>query len=101
MDRSSSYCIGGSEQNHPKEKEMQEGRVAVSRGLTNIFKKRRSERQRRKERYTQVNSVFQRIARRDKKAFLSEQCKGAEKNNKLGKTKDLFKKIEDTKGDTR
>ena len=54
-----------------------------------------------RERCTQLNADFQRIARRDKKAFLSEQCKGAEKNNKLGKTKDLFKKIEDTKGDTK
>ena len=51
-----------------------------------------------KERYTQLNAEFQRIARRDKKAFLSDQCKEIEENNKLGKTKDLFKKIRDTKG---
>ena len=51
-----------------------------------------------KERYTHLNSEFQRIARRDKKAFLSEQCKELEENNKKGKTRDLFKKIRDTKG---
>ena len=50
------------------------------------------------ERYTQLNSEFQRIARRDKKAFLSEQCKEIEENNRMGKTRDCFKKIEDTKG---
>ena len=51
-----------------------------------------------KERYTQLNAELQRIARRDKKAFLSDQCKEKEENNKLGKTRDLFKKIRDTKG---
>ena len=51
-----------------------------------------------KERYTQLNAEFQRIARRDKKAFLSDQCKEIEEYNKIGKTKDLFKKIRDTKG---
>ena len=51
-----------------------------------------------KERYTHLNAEFQRIARRDKKAFLSDQCKEIEKNNKMGKTRDLFKKIRDTKG---
>ena len=51
-----------------------------------------------KERYTHWNARFQRIARRDKKAFLSEQCKETEENNKMGKTRNLFKKIRDTKG---
>ena len=51
-----------------------------------------------KERYTHVNAEFQKIARRDKKAFLSDQCKEIEENNKMGKTRDLFKKIRDTKG---
>ena len=51
-----------------------------------------------KERYTHLNSEFQRIARRDKKAFLSDQCKEIEENNRMGKTSDLFKKIRDTKG---
>ena len=51
-----------------------------------------------KERYIHLNAEFQRIARRDKKAFLSEQCKEIEENNRMGKTRDLFKKIRDTKG---
>ena len=51
-----------------------------------------------KERYTYLNAEFQRIARRDKKAFLRDQCKEIEENNRMGKTRDLFKKIRDTKG---
>ena len=51
-----------------------------------------------KERYTHLNAEFQTIARRDKKAFLSNQCKEIEENNRMGKTRDLFKKIRDTKG---
>ena len=51
-----------------------------------------------KERYSHLNSEFQRIARRDKKTFLSDQCKEVEENNRVGKIKDLFKKIRDTKG---
>ena len=51
-----------------------------------------------KERYTHLNAEFQRIARRHKKAFLSDQCKEIEENKRLGKTRDLFKKIRDTKG---
>ena len=51
-----------------------------------------------KERYCHLNAEFQRVARRDKKAFLSNQCKEIEENNKMGKTRDLFKKIIDTKG---
>ena len=51
-----------------------------------------------RERYTQLNAEFQRIARRDKKAFSSDQCKEREENNRMGKTRDLFKKIRDTKG---
>ena len=51
-----------------------------------------------KERYTHLNAEFQRIARRDKKAFLRDQCKEIEENNRMGKTRDLFKEIRDTKG---
>ena len=51
-----------------------------------------------KERYTYLNAEFQRTAKRDKKAFLSDQCKEREENNRMGKTRDLFKKIRDTKG---
>ena len=51
-----------------------------------------------KEKYTHLNAEFQRIARRDKKAFFRDQCKEIEENNKMGKTRDVFKKIRDTKG---
>ena len=51
-----------------------------------------------KERYKHLNAVFQRIAKRDKKAFLSDECKEIEENNRMGKTRDLFKKFRDTKG---
>ena len=51
-----------------------------------------------KERYTHLNAEFQRIARRDKKAFLSDQCKEIEENNRMGKTSNLFRKLRDTKG---
>ena len=67
-------------------------------GLTNSCEKKRSEKQRRKERYKHLNAEFQRIARRDKKAFFSDQCKEIEENNRMGKTRDLIKKIRDTKG---
>ena len=74
--------------------------MAVWGGLTNSCEKKRSEneKQRRKERYRHLNEEFQRIARRDKKAFLSNQCKEIEENNRMGKTRDLIKKIRDTKG---
>ena len=64
-----------------------------------IAVKRREEKNKgEKERYTHLNAEFQRIARRDKKAFLSDQYKEIEENNRMGKTGDLFKKIRDTKG---
>ena len=66
--------------------------------LTNSCEKKRSERQRRKEGYKHLNAEFQRIARRDKKAFLSDQCKEIEGNNRMGKVRNLFKRIRDTKG---
>ena len=61
-------------------------------------KRREAKRNGEKERYTHLNSEFQRIAMRDKKAFLSDQCRKIEENNRMGKTRDLFKKIRDTKG---
>ena len=64
-----------------------------------IAKKRRESRGKgKKDRYTQLNAEFQRIARRDKKDFLSNQCKEIEENNRMGKTRDLFRKSRDTKG---
>ena len=62
------------------------------------MKRRKAKSKGKKERYTHLNAEFQRIARRDKKAFLSDQCKEIEETNRLGKTRDLFKKIRDTKG---
>ena len=62
------------------------------------MKRREAKRKREKERYKHLNAEFQRIARRDKKAFLSNQCKDIEENNRMGKTRDLFKKIRDIKG---
>ena len=72
--------------------------MAVRGGLTNSCEKKRGEKQREKERYKHLNAEFQSIARRDKKAFFSNQCKEIEENNRMGKTRDLFKKIRDTKG---
>ena len=72
--------------------------MAVWGGLTNSCEKKRSEKQRRKGKIFHLNAEFQRIARRDKNAFFSDQCKEIEENNRMGKTRDLFKKIRDTKG---
>ena len=71
--------------------------MAVWGGLTNSCERREVKSKGEKERYKHLNAEFQRIARRDKKAFLSNQCKVIEENNR-GKTRDLFKKIRDTKG---
>ena len=62
------------------------------------MKRREAKSKGEKERYKHLNAEFQRIARRDKKAFLSDQCKEIEENKRMGKTRDLFKKIRDTKG---
>ena len=67
-------------------------------GLTNSCEKKRSEKQRRKGKTQDLNAEFQRISRRDKKAFLGDQCKEIEENNRIGKTRDIFKNIRDTKG---
>jgi len=75
---------------------MQKSKMAVWGGLTNSCEKKRSKSKGEKERYKHLNAEFQRIARRDKKAFLSDQCKEIEENNRMGKTRDLFKKIRDT-----
>ena len=71
--------------------------MAVSEGLA-VAEKRRDVKGKEKVRYTHMNAKFQRKARRDKKAFLSDQCKEIEENKRKGKTRDLFKKIRDTKG---
>ena len=72
--------------------------MGVWEGLKNSCEKKRCKSKGEKERYIHLNAEFQRIARRDKKAFLSDQCKEMEENNRMGKTTDLLKKIKDTKG---
>ena len=72
--------------------------MAISGGLTNNCERKEAKSKGEKERYTHLNAEFQRIARRDKKAFLTDQCKEIKENNRMGKTRDLFKKIRDTKG---
>ena len=72
--------------------------MAVWGGLTNSCERRQVKSKGEKERYKHLNAEFQRIARRDKKAFFSDQCKDIEENNRMGKTRDLFKKIRDIKG---
>ena len=67
--------------------------MAIWGGLTNSCEKKRSESKGEKERYKHLKAEFQRISRRDKQAFLSNQCKEIEENNRMGKTRDLFKKI--------
>ena len=76
---------------------MQKSKMAVWGGLTNSCERREVKSKGEKQRYTHLNAEFQRIARRDKKAFFSDQCKEIEENNRMGKTRDLFKKIRDTK----
>ena len=98
MDGGLWHCTGGRDQNHPQAKAMQKGKMAVWRGLTNSYKKKRSQRQWRKGKIYPFEREFQRITRRNKKAFSSHQCKEIEENNRMGKTTDLFEKIWDRKG---
>ena len=77
---------------------MQKSKIAVWEGFQIAVKRREGQRKGEKERYKHLNAEFQRIARRDKKAFFSDQCKEIEENNRMGKTRDPFKKIRDTKG---
>src|SRR5574337_1314296 len=91
-------CTEDRDQDHSHGKEMQKSNMAVWGGLTNSCERREAKSKGEKERYEYLNAEFQRIARRDKKAFLSDQCKEIEENNRKGRTRDLFKKIRDTKG---
>ena len=77
---------------------MQKGKWLSEEALQEAEKRREVKGKGEKERYTHLNVEFQRIARRDKKALLSDQCKEIKENNRMGKTRDLFKKIRDTKG---
>ena len=82
----------------PKKKKYKKVKWLSEEALQIAEKRREVKGKGEKERYIHLNSEFQRITRRDKKAFLSEQCKETEENNRMGKTRDLFKKIRDTKG---
>ena len=82
----------------PKKKKCKKAKWLSEEALQIAVKRREAKCKGEKERYKHLNAEFQRIARRDKKAFLSDQCKEIEKNNKMGKTRDLLKKIKDTKG---
>ena len=91
------FCSVHTDQDHSHGKEMQKGKM-VEEALQIDVKRREVKSKGEKQRYSHLNAEFQRIARRDKKAFLSDQCKAIEENNSMGKTRDLFKKIWDIKG---
>ena len=82
----------------PKKKKCKKAKWLPEEALQIAVKRREAKSKREKERYTHLNAEFQRIARRDKKAFLSNQCKEIAENNRMVKTRDLFKKIRATKG---
>ena len=82
----------------PLEKKCKKAKWLSGEALQIAVKRREAKSKREKETYKHLNAEFQRIARRDKKAFFSDQCKETEENNRMGKTRDLFKKIRDTKG---
>ena len=82
----------------PKKKKCKKAKWLFEKALKIAEKRREAKGKGERGGYTQLNAEFQTIARRDKKAFLSEQCKEIEENNRMGKTRDLFKKIRDTKG---
>ena len=82
----------------PKKKKCKKAKWLSEKALQIAEKRREAKGKGEKERYTHLNAEFQRIARRDKKAVLSNQCKEIEEHNRIGKTSDLFKKIRDTKG---
>ena len=82
----------------PKEKKCRKAKWLSEEALQIAVKKREAKSKGEKERYIHLNAEFQRIARREKKAFLSDQCKETEESNRMGKNRDFFKKIRDTKG---
>ena len=82
----------------PPKKKCKKAKRLSEEGLQIVVKRREVKGKGEKERYIHLNAEFQRIARRDKKAFLSDQCRETEENNRMGKTRDLSKKIRDTKG---
>ena len=98
MDRGLKHCTGGDDQTIPNKSKCKKAKWLSKEALQIAEKRRDVKGKGEKERYTHLNAEFQKIARRDEKAFLSDQCKEIEENNRIGKTRDLFKKIRDTKG---
>ena len=98
MDGVLGHCTGGNDQDHPQEKDTRKGEMVSEEALQIAEKRKDTKGKGEKERYTHLNAQIQRIARRDKKAFLSDECKEIEENNRMGKTRALSKKIRDTKG---
>ena len=99
MDGGLWHCTGDRNQGHPpKKKKCKKAKWLSEEALQIDMRKKEAKSKGEKERYIHLNAEFQRIARRDKKAFLSDQCKETEENNRIRKTRDLFKKIRDTKG---
>ena len=97
MDGGLRHCTGGSDQDHPKKKKCKNAKWLSEEALQIAVKRREVKSKGEKERYKYLNAEFQRIPRRDKKAFLCDQCKEIEENNRMGKTRDLFKKIRDAR----
>ena len=95
MDGGLCHHIGGSDQDHPKKKKFKKAKWLSKEALQIADKRREVKGKGEKGRYTHLNAEFQRTARRHKKAFLSDQCKEIEENNRMGKTRDLFKKIQE------
>ena len=89
--------MGGSDQSHPKEKEIQKAKWLPKGALQIAEERRKAKGKGEREKYTHLNAEYQRIARRDKKAFPNEQCKEIEENDRLENTRDFVKKIEDIK----
>ena len=98
MDGGLWHCIGGRDQDHPQNKKCKKAKWLSEEALQIAVNRREVKGKEEKESYTHLNAEFLRIARRDKKPFLGDQCKEIEENNRMGKTRDLFKKIRDTKG---
>ena len=102
MEGGSGHCTGDRDQDHPKKKKekrnAEKAKWLSGEALQITVKRRDMKSKGEKERYTYLSAEFQRIARRDKKALLRDQCKEIEENNRMGKTRDHFKKIRDTKG---
>ena len=91
------YYTGDRDQDHPQEKKCKKSKWLSEEALQTAVKRREAKSKGEKERYKHLNAEFQRIARRVKKAFLSDHCKEIEENNRMGKTRDLLKKFTDTK----